>query len=291
MKNSRGNGVFVDGYLNADNQQKGNEIVAAFFEQVLPRYQRSDVTRLGFVFLGLTDVTAALLMNSLPRIPNLKRLELSYNKMGPAAALASSRSPSLLQLNLSGNIIGAVGIRAFVQHRPTFLVSLELKECGIGDEGMRHVATLLRSLRYLKTIDLRANGITDTKLISSALAFNSELWELRLDDNDITNGGISGVARALCHNKRLTDLHLCNNALTDLSCLETVLSHNLTVRFLAIRGNATGEAAADAITAFASDVGYRRIRMQQRLSLLLLESPTCSQQGNGPNVSKRQRML
>lgn len=270
--------------------ETGDEILRAFVQELLPQYPHCNIKDLECSEVGITDVGAEVLGNSMPH--TLETLGLFYTQIGAAGIRAIARgavSCPLQEIRLAnGNSIGPEAIKAFAEFNPPFLRELVLNGLGIGDEGMPYVAALLQNSRTLEGLFLGYNQITDTAPISDALSSNSVLQKLGLFDNRITDKGIRGLAKSLYHNTNLKVLDLGGNPMADdesaKSCLRTALSHNRTVDTLRIEqggfdtwiyeDDETREAMEDNnIEEFAFNLQKRHRRMRQRMSSFLLAFP------------------
>lgn len=140
----------------------------------------------------LTAASQATLLNLVSLSPNLRSLDLSNNDLGPN---------------------GCTDMVTWMKHneKDNFcLRSLELANCGLGDEGLLHLVPILGSLTYL---GLRKNGITSDGL--AAVMNSSQMIQLRcldLADNLIGEQGVHALTerfqqehkRSLWNPKQLT---------------------------------------------------------------------------------------
>lgn len=272
--------------LYGNYRETADEIAKGFVVEVLPRYPHCKIVRIDFGTLVITDEGAKELGNAIPLIPTLEELELTHGNIGAigveALAKGASQSHSLGVINLSYNKCkGVDGIKAFSEYVPPSLRKLWLIDCGIGDEGMQFVATLLLKTHTLQELNVGANGITDTEPIAGALMANSSLQTICLNENKINNRGIRGLAKVLFHNTHMDTLDLIDNDLTDegddnaKDCLMVALSHNRTVTSVDIAQNYMSHDAATEIAEFATHIQERQQRMRHRLSVVLLEFAHC----------------
>ncbi|XP_059411536.1 NACHT, LRR and PYD domains-containing protein 1b allele 2-like isoform X7 [Carassius carassius] len=205
---------------------------------------------------GVTDEGCAALTSALRSNPShLRELNLSGNKLGASgvkmlsdllkdprckleklwlmkcgvtdegcASLASAlrSNPShLRQLNLSGNKLGASGVKLLsdLKDDPHYkLETLQLSDCGVTDEGCAALASALRSNpSHLRDLDLSANklGLSGGNLLSDGLKDpHCKLETLWLYDCGVTYEGCAALASALRSNpSHLRELNLTGNKL------------------------------------------------------------------------------
>lgn len=94
----------------------------------------------------------------------------------------------------------------------TTVTSLNLKGCGLKDEGIRLLCDVLKSNKTVTKLSLQNNAITDegAKALAGLLEA-SALVELSLGANEITNTGFIYLAQSLSKNSTLTHLSLYQN--------------------------------------------------------------------------------
>uniref|UniRef100_A0A8C1SXY7 Uncharacterized protein n=1 Tax=Cyprinus carpio TaxID=7962 RepID=A0A8C1SXY7_CYPCA len=140
------------------------------------------------------------------------------------AALASAlrSNPShLRQLNLSGNKLGASGVKLLsdgLKDPHCKLEKLWLSDCGVTDEGCAALASALKSNpSHLRELDLSGNklGVSGVKLLSDGLKDpHCKLETLWLRDCGVTDEGCAALASALRSNpSHLRELNLSGNKL------------------------------------------------------------------------------
>merc|ERR1719235_89382 len=140
----------------------------------------------------LTSASQATLLNLVSLSPNLRSLDLSNNKLGPTGC---ADMVTWMTQNEKDNIS---------------LRSLELAQCGLGDEGLLQLVPVLGSLTYL---GVRSNGITSTGL--EAVMNSHKMTQLKcldLADNNISEPGVHALTerfqqehkRSLWNPKQLT---------------------------------------------------------------------------------------
>jgi uncharacterized protein (TIGR02996 family) len=100
----------------------------------------SGLTSLALRNIGLTDEGVAELARD-GQAPSLRRLDLSFNEIGPDAARALARSAlcdGLTRLDLSGTSLGDRGVKAVVTSpRLGNLHRLDLSDCGVTWRGVK----------------------------------------------------------------------------------------------------------------------------------------------------------
>ena len=156
--------------------------------------------------------------------------------MGPSAYFVATLGmilrtrglPSLLMINLQGNLCGDLGVQALcagLGHGsvPSLLL-LDLGAIGIGPLGAEAIAAALRrgAMPVLESLYLSSNQIDDQGLtaLGPALRKMPALKELSFHDNAISDEGVASFVADLGKNdfKVLTQLYLGLNKLTGLAC-------------------------------------------------------------------------
>jgi len=127
-------------------------------------------------------------------------------------------NPQLVDLELCGSSTGRNGIAALASLSPrsiTELRSLDLRNNGIGDEGVKHLTLAIAKNETLQNLDLSHNASITIRgwLAVSALleAPKSNLQELSLCSNNIDDEGAISFAIALTKNCTLKALDLNSN--------------------------------------------------------------------------------
>ena len=156
-----------------------------------PRLNELDVGGNWLKTLGASRMGRALIGH-----PNLQRLRLDHNGMDSAGFKEIARmlvNNSVLQhLDVSGNEIGDVGVKALAQVlTPSSVassglthVSLRLNE-RVTDVGAAEIAAALRTNTQLSNLDLSGNRISDAgaTVLVRAATLNTGILVLRLGDN------------------------------------------------------------------------------------------------------------
>lgn len=143
---------------------------------------------------GLTSGAQAILLSLVSLSPNLQRLDLSYNSLGPKGCFDM--------------------VKWMDQNdKESFSLSfLELSGCSLGDEGFQLLVPIMGSLRFL---GLRDNGITSAGL-QAVMSANQmvKLQTLDLEGNQIGEQGLHALTerfqkehkRSLWNPKQLTSM-------------------------------------------------------------------------------------
>lgn len=238
LKQIRGNDPTVQ---QIDLERK--RLPAAYLKALFSALASSKyVTRLRLTKTGVTDQVAGAVADFLRYNTSVTDLDLTKNGLTDegcmllAAALttdASKSNSSLRRLNLEGNPISDVGIRALCEALPgtgIHVLKLGKLPAGIGDAGVQAIATLLRLQDCpLHKLDLRSCGLGNTgaSALAKALETNTSLLSLCLGRNSIGNAAVEDFAAALQHNTVMQTLDLQYNEFTDagavafVQCLET----------------------------------------------------------------------
>lgn len=143
---------------------------------------------------GLTKASQAMLLSLVSLSPNLQRLDVSYNDLGPEGC---SDMVKWMDQN----------------DKESFSLNyLEISGCSLGDEGFKQLVPVLGSLHYL---GLRDNGITSAGL-KSVMSANQmvKLQTLDLEGNRIGEPGLHALTerfqkehkRSLWNPKQLTSM-------------------------------------------------------------------------------------
>ena len=155
----------------------------------------------------------------------VEHLYLSYNPIGDTGASfisnAVRETTSLKSLDLFKCGITSHGAKelsiALAQNS-----SLEKLDIGsndrIGDEGIRHIAEALEHNKQLKELWIGKCGMTDkgAAYLASAFSVNNTLKVLRIGNpgGNLTENGLSKLAKTLSHNTGLIKLVIPNNLLS-----------------------------------------------------------------------------
>jgi len=135
---------------------------------------------LSMINVGLTN------LKGFPKLPNLKKLELSDNRISGAFNQLSSNCPKLNSLHLGGNKIDSLEILEPLKELSN-LKSLELTNCEIAStENYREkVFKLLPNLKYLDGYDLNDKEIDE----SEAENGKTDRWSPDEEDSEKESDG------------------------------------------------------------------------------------------------------
>jgi len=130
------------------------------------------------------------------------------------------------------------------------VTDLYLDDKVISDPGAIALAKTLPAHDETKVISLSNTGLTDQALSHvSGVVGKSNVTSLHLSKNNLTSGGISGLASALAQNNTLTSLDLSDNKIDDsgIVALSEALSSKVHLAHLNLSGNNYGKGGAEAL--------------------------------------------
>ena len=181
-----------------------------------------------------------------PSLESLLLRENAVDDVGLQALVAGLRTcHNLTWLDLGGNelitVDGCSSLSTLFQSVNCCLLSLDLDEMNIGDDGARAIATGLASLNWLETLSLSHNSIGDegARAIAAGLMELQSMKKLWLSHNFIGDDGISALAPALASFQSLERLDLPNNSIGDvgLQALVEGISNCSDLSWLRLGGN------------------------------------------------------
>lgn len=239
--------------------------------------------------------------NKTAAMPFLDRLDMSNNNLGDEgttqltrAILKRSETSSLVDLKISSNGIGPVGVETLMnkllQHN---LVSLSLDKNGIGDQGCQLVAASLQSMPSLSRLNLAFNQIGSRGITSlmRSLVTSKSITYLGLSGNILRISGAMALAFTLTQHPRLEELDLDNCCLGQAAQCHIVagIISNRWVPMKRLKGYAVGPpmvaiGALEPRAANASNEECFRIRKDEQMKNILQWMHT-----NRSNNSKQQR--
>ncbi|XP_077366510.1 dynein regulatory complex subunit 5 [Festucalex cinctus] len=168
----------------------------------------------------IDDQKCKLLAKHLTGHPSLIELNLSHNVIGDKGAKAVSillNSSKLEVVNLSDNIIRDVGANFIAEalFKNYSLLSLNLRINRVTDEGGQAIAKALLNNGTLRHLHLGANLLTAPTAVTLAevLAQNQTLETINLSCNKLGVDGGKALEEAIAQNSSLTE---CNVRLTDI---------------------------------------------------------------------------
>lgn len=141
-------------------------------------------------------------------------------------------APWLKKLDLSDSNIEFDSIRLFIE---SFIVktSIGLARNGLGSEGVKALAKVLKENQTIISIDISGNNIGSegAKALANILKENQTLTSIELRNNNIGHEGIKAIAEALKANQTITSIDLSWNHmdLEDIKTLAEALKVNKTV--------------------------------------------------------------
>lgn len=103
----------------------------------------SNLTKLSLINVGLTT------LKGFPKLPKLKKLELSDNRISNGLAFLSETSPSITNLNLSGNRLKDLEALKDLKFEQLEVLDLFNNEATLVDNYREKVFALIPSLKYL----------------------------------------------------------------------------------------------------------------------------------------------
>jgi CheY-like chemotaxis protein len=164
--------------------------------------------------------------NGLPVLPKLNRLDMSYNELGDIGTTKLTRAISkrskvhMTEVSLSGNDMGPKGIESIMnkllQHK---LITLNLDNNSIGDQGCQLVAASLRSIPTLHRLNLAFNdiGCRGIATLMRSLVGCESITSLGLSGNVMRVSGAIAMGFTLAQHPRLSVLELDNCCLSQVA--------------------------------------------------------------------------
>mmetsp|Transcript_14596 Transcript_14596/g.31751 ORF Transcript_14596/g.31751 Transcript_14596/m.31751 type:complete len:1240 (-) Transcript_14596:40-3759(-) len=161
-----------------------------------------------------------------PVLPKLNRIDMSYNELGDHGTTKLTRAISkrakigMTEVSLSGNDMGSKGIESimnkFLQHK---LVTLNLDNNSIGDQGCQLVAASLPSIPSLSRLNLAFNdiGCRGMATLMRSLVGCESITSLGLSGNVMKISGAIAMGFTLAQHPRLSVLELDNCCLSQVA--------------------------------------------------------------------------
>lgn len=159
-------------------------------------------------------------------LPKLNRLDASFNDLQDSGITKLTRAISkrskinMSEVSISGNDIGSKGIESIMnkllQHR---LVTLNLDNNSIGDQGCQLVAASLTSISTLSRLNMSFNdiGCRGISTLMRALVGCESITSLGLSGNVVRIAGAISMGFALAQHPRLSVLELDNCCLSQVA--------------------------------------------------------------------------
>mmetsp|Transcript_13043 Transcript_13043/g.24914 ORF Transcript_13043/g.24914 Transcript_13043/m.24914 type:complete len:1243 (-) Transcript_13043:186-3914(-) len=174
----------------------------------------------------LVDFLDGKAPNGKPVLPKLNRIDMSYNDLGDKGTTKLTRAISkrakigMTEVSLSGNDMGSKGIESimnkFLQHK---LVTLNLDNNAIGDQGCQLVAASLPSIPSLSRLNLAFNdiGCRGMATLMRSLVACESITSLGLSGNVMKISGAIAMGFTLAQHPRLCVLELDNCCLSQVA--------------------------------------------------------------------------
>lgn len=108
-------------------------------------------------------------------------------------------------------------VDAILENEASAVSTLDVGDCGLGDEGATQIARLLESNNMITDINISANQITRNgwRAIAESLKKNTKLRALSLDYNQITDEDLAVLADGFRHCTNLRSVDLEANRIGD----------------------------------------------------------------------------
>lgn len=164
--------------------------------------------------------------NGQPVLPKLNRLDMSYNELGDTGTTKLTRAISkrakvnMTEVSLSGNHMGSKGIESIMNTLlQNKLVTLNLDNNAIGDQGCQLVAASLPSISTLSRLNLAFNniGCRGIATLMRSLVGCESIVSLGLSGNVMRISGAIAMGFTLAQHPRLSVLELDNCCLSQVA--------------------------------------------------------------------------
>ncbi|XP_040208026.1 NACHT, LRR and PYD domains-containing protein 3-like [Rana temporaria] len=155
----------------------------------------------------------------LPALHTIRSLSLNYNHLTdsscPKLALGIRNNRTLRRLDLSGNNLkGPYFSDVMAALSTSQIEELLLYGSRLTDNSCNHLASGIKNNRTLRRLDLSGNNLEGPYFRDLLTALTtSQIEELFLDDNHLTDSSCPHLASGIRNNKTLRRLHLCKNNL------------------------------------------------------------------------------
>jgi Leucine-rich repeat (LRR) protein len=153
-------------------------------------------------------------------VPALESIQMTFQEFTADGVIEFARvalpGSKITHLDLSNNdyvVDWGKGMEALSNALPlmSYLVSLNIRSCGLGDVGLTSLANVLHKVPTLRMLHLHDNNVGNAGTVSlaAALPMSNITW-ISLSSNEIEDEGVKALARAL-PSSNLKSLHLNNN--------------------------------------------------------------------------------
>lgn len=177
------------------------------------------------ILVAFLDQKSSVNRNELV-LPKLNRIDMSYNQLGDhgttqlTKAISKRAKNSMTEVSLSGNDMASKGIESIMnkllQHK---LITLNLDNNCIGDQGCQLVAASLPSIPSLARLNLAFNeiGCRGMATLMRSLVGCESITSLGLSGNLMKISGAIAMGFTLAHHPRLSILELDNCCLSQVA--------------------------------------------------------------------------
>jgi hypothetical protein len=151
--------------------------------------------------LQLEDARMCAALARIASVPTVRTLNIGFNALRGEAMAALARSSFALRLEkleLTGNVLGDLGISALFAGDFPELRELGLSWCELGDGAAGPLANA-RGMPKLRELSLRRNHFTDrgAAILAASKTLTGQLTRIDLDSNDeVTRAGSKALLAA-----------------------------------------------------------------------------------------------
>ena len=207
-------------------------------------------------FCSLNDHLLVLLVGELSKymyaeakaaLHGVTELKIRYNKFGIACDIITTvlqTNTTIRTLDISYCGISHEGVESLVRALAS-LQKLYISSNKIGDNGIAHIATALKTNTTMRTLDIRNCGLSDegAESLARALAVNRSLQKLDISNNEIGDNGITHIATVFQTNTTLRTLDISHCSISDEGAvlLARALAVNRSLQVLNINYNKIGD--------------------------------------------------
>lgn len=206
------------------------------------------LTELSFRNNGLRSAGVEAVAKAVQTKPTMRRLDLSMNFFGSIPAAFLARLGTISKLVLDGSGLGGMGLKILLSAELGKSVrSLSLQTCDIKTSGADAIAEVLgQSTCAISHLNLNRNEGMEFAKFSKALASNTSLLRLELEQCHLYTRQITELAQGLRRNLRIEFLTLRSNSIGSDGIRELcqALSTNSQLRSLTLSDNCIQEDSA-----------------------------------------------